>query len=38
LAKAENMVTPGYGLEDRLTAGGGEITKYYYSEFKTGSY
>src|SRR3970040_2277666 len=42
LAKAERKIwiSPGYGLEDRLTAGiGGEITrKIIITEFKAGSY
>jgi uncharacterized protein len=42
LAKAERKIwiSPGYGLEDRLTAGiGGEITRnIIIPEFKAGSY
>jgi uncharacterized protein len=40
LAKAERKIwiSPGYGLEDRLTAGIGEITRNIIPEFKAGSY
>jgi uncharacterized protein len=37
--RKENMDSPGYGLEDRLTAGiGGEITRNIIIPFKAGSY
>jgi uncharacterized protein len=41
VAKAERKIAinPGYGLEDRLTAGGGEIIRNIITpEFKSGSY
>jgi uncharacterized protein len=39
LRRKENMDSPGYGLEDRLTAGiGGEITRNIIIPFKAGGY